>query len=221
MFLTVEVTKHLVYLVEEMLVLVVVQPEIQEYYIFKIMMQILLVLQVLQVRARALRRAADPGRPTRPSGPGAPLVHPRGPRRRARRRAAAHPHRGRRGHPLRATGGPLELLSTDSSGIAAGGYAPSTSADGRTVAFLSDGNLQMHLAEKDLGLSYRAGKAVNPVERGHLAFRTDDIEAFKRHLEERGIPYSDYKGVATGTWHQIFFHDPEGNVVEVHQVLEG
>ncbi|MFP1634166.1 VOC family protein [Zhengella sp. ZM62] len=89
------------------------------------------------------------------------------------------------------------------------------------VAFLSDGNLQMHLAEKDLGLSYRAGKAVNPVERGHLAFRTDDIEAFKGHLEERGIPYSDYKGVATGTWHQIFFHDPEGNVVEVHQVLEG
>lgn len=87
------------------------------------------------------------------------------------------------------------------------------------VAFLSDGNLQMHLAEKDLGLSYRAGKAVNPVERGHLAFRTDDIEAFKRHLEDRGVPYSDYKGVATGTWHQIFFHDPEGNVVEVHQVI--
>ena len=87
------------------------------------------------------------------------------------------------------------------------------------VAFLSDGNLQMHLAEKDLGLAYRAGKAVNPVERGHLAFRTDDIEAFKRHLEEKGVPYSDYKGVATGTWHQIFFHDPEGNVIEVHQVL--
>ncbi|PHP64683.1 glyoxalase [Zhengella mangrovi] len=88
------------------------------------------------------------------------------------------------------------------------------------VAFLSDGALQMHLAEKDLGLGYRAGKAVNPVERGHLAFRTDDIEAFKRHLEEKGVPYADYKGVATGTWHQIFFHDPEGNVVEVHQVLD-
>ena len=40
-----------------------------------------------------------------------------------------------------APGGPLELLSTDPSGIAAGGYAPSTSADGRTVAFLSDGPL--------------------------------------------------------------------------------
>ena len=39
------------------------------------------------------------------------------------------------------TGGPLELLSTDPGGIAAGGYAPSTSADGRTVAFLSDGPL--------------------------------------------------------------------------------
>lgn len=88
------------------------------------------------------------------------------------------------------------------------------------VAFMSDGNLQMHLAQKDLSLGYRAGKAVNPVERGHLAFRTDDIEAFKRQLEERGVHYSDYKGVATGSWHQIFFHDPEGNVIEVHQVLD-
>jgi glyoxylase I family protein len=33
---------------------------------------------------------------------------------------------------------------------------------------------------------------VNPVERGHIAFRTDDIEAFKKRLEDKGIPYSDY-----------------------------
>ncbi|MEZ5811287.1 MAG: GFA family protein [Rhizobiaceae bacterium] len=87
------------------------------------------------------------------------------------------------------------------------------------VVFLTDGNIQMHLAERDLGLSYRAGKAVNPVERGHVAFRTDDIGAFRRRLDEMGVPYADYAGVATGSWHQIFFHDPEGNVVEVHQVL--
>lgn len=92
--------------------------------------------------------------------------------------------------------------------------------DGK-VAFLGDGSMQMHLAQKDLGLGFRSGNFVNPVERGHIAFRTDDIEAFKRHLDDKGIPYSDYAGVATASWHQIFFHDPEGNVVEVHQVLEG
>lgn len=88
------------------------------------------------------------------------------------------------------------------------------------VAFVGDGEMQMHLAQKDLGLGFRTGNVVNPVERGHLAFRTDDIAAFKRHLEERGIAYSDYAGVATASWHQIFFHDPEGNVIEVHQVLD-
>jgi catechol 2,3-dioxygenase-like lactoylglutathione lyase family enzyme len=88
------------------------------------------------------------------------------------------------------------------------------------VAFVSDGNIQLHLAERDLGLGFRAGKAINPVERGHIAFRTDDIEAFKRHLEANGVAYSDYAGVATGSWHQIFFHDPEGNIIEVHQVLD-
>ena len=88
------------------------------------------------------------------------------------------------------------------------------------VAFMSDGNIQMHLAQKDLGLAYRAGKAVNPVEKGHIAFRTDDIEAFKKHLDANNVPYSDFAGVATGSWHQIFFHDPEGNIIEVHQVLD-
>jgi glyoxylase I family protein len=54
-----------------------------------------------------------------------------------------------------------------------------------SVAFLSDGTTQFHLAEKDLGISFRTGQAINPVERGHIAFRTDDIEAFKQRLRER------------------------------------
>ena len=49
------------------------------------------------------------------------------------------------------------------------------------------------------------------------AFRTDDIEAFKRHLEEKGVPYSDYGKWSMNGWYQIFFYDPEGNVIEVHQ----
>jgi glyoxylase I family protein len=86
------------------------------------------------------------------------------------------------------------------------------------VAFVHDGTTQVHLAEKDLGVSFRTGQAINPLERGHIAFRTDDIDAFKRRLDEKGIPYSDYGTWAMGGWHQIFFHDPEGNVLEVHQV---
>ena len=88
------------------------------------------------------------------------------------------------------------------------------------VAFLSDGTTQFHLAEKDYGIGFRTKQAVNPVERGHIAFRTDDIDAFKRRLEAKGIPYSDYGAWAMKGWEQIFFYDPEGNVIEVHQVRE-
>jgi glyoxylase I family protein len=88
------------------------------------------------------------------------------------------------------------------------------------VAFLSDGATQVHLAEKDLGVSFRTGQAVNPVERGHIAFRTDDIEAFKRRLKDKGIPFSDYGAWAMKGWEQIFFYDPDGNIIEVHQVRE-
>ena len=85
------------------------------------------------------------------------------------------------------------------------------------VAFVTDGQTQFHLAAKDLGAGFRTGNAINPVERGHIAFRTDDIEAFKKHLDEQGVPYSDYGKWAMNGWHQVFFYDPEGNIIEVHQ----
>ena len=59
--------------------------------------------------------------------------------------------------------------------------------------------------------------AINPLERGHICFRTDDIEGLKRRLEEQGIPYADYGKWAMAGWYQIFFHDPDGNIIEVHQ----
>ena len=39
---------------------------------------------------------------------------------------------------------------------------------------------------------------------GDVAFRTDDIKAFKKHLEANGVPYSNYAGVATGGGDRIF-----------------
>ncbi len=87
------------------------------------------------------------------------------------------------------------------------------------VAFLSDGDMQMHLAEQDLGVGFRTGQTVNPLHNGHIAFRTDDIEAVKQRLTEKGIAFSDFGTWAMNGWHQIFFYDPDGNVVEVHQVV--
>jgi catechol 2,3-dioxygenase-like lactoylglutathione lyase family enzyme len=88
------------------------------------------------------------------------------------------------------------------------------------VAFLTDGDTQLHLAERDLGVTFRTGQAINPVERGHIAFRTDDIEAVKQRLKEKGVPFSDYGAWAMRGWEQIFFYDPDGNIVEVHQVRQ-
>ncbi|MEM7067671.1 MAG: VOC family protein [Pseudomonadota bacterium] len=88
------------------------------------------------------------------------------------------------------------------------------------VAFRTDGDIQFHIAQKDLETGFKTGHIVNPVAKGHIAFRTDDIEAFKKQLEEQNVPYSDWGNTAVKGWHQIFFFDPEGNVIEVHQVEE-
>lgn len=86
------------------------------------------------------------------------------------------------------------------------------------VSFMTDGAIQMHLAEKDMEIGFRTGKAVNPVEKGHIAFRTDDIDGFIKRLEDKGVSYSDFGDWAMTGWRQIFFYDPAGNVIEVHQV---
>ena len=85
------------------------------------------------------------------------------------------------------------------------------------VAFVTDGTTQVHLATRDLGVSFRTGQAINPLEKGHIAFRTDDIKAFKKRLDENGVKYSDFGDWAISGWQQIFFYDPDGNIIEVHQ----
>ena len=88
--------------------------------------------------------------------------------------------------------------------------------DGK-IKFATDGGMQMHLAERDFRVAFKNGRVINPVERGHIAFRTDDLAGFLKLLEDRGIPYSDYGTTFSQEWHQVFFQDPEGNVIEVHQ----
>ena len=85
------------------------------------------------------------------------------------------------------------------------------------VKFISDGSIQTHLAEIDNDLNFKTGLAINPLERGHIAYRTENLEAFKRHLEDKGVNYSDWGEKAVSGWKQIFFYDPDGNIIEVHE----
>jgi catechol 2,3-dioxygenase-like lactoylglutathione lyase family enzyme len=86
------------------------------------------------------------------------------------------------------------------------------------VDFLTDGEVEFHITKKDVNLGFEMKHFINPLERGHFCFRTDDIEGFKKRLEEKGIPYADYGKWALAGWYQIFFHDPDGNIIEVHQI---
>lgn len=89
------------------------------------------------------------------------------------------------------------------------------------VAFMTDGAIQFHLAEKDLEIGFKTGKGLNPLDRGHIAFRTSDIDGVKAKLNEAGVPFADFGDWAMKGWQQIFFYDPDGNCIEVHQVDEG
>ena len=88
------------------------------------------------------------------------------------------------------------------------------------IKFVTEGNMQMHLAEKDLDVAIKNNQHINPVEKGHIAFRTDNIQEFKKILKKNKIQYADYGTAFAKEWYQIFFYDPEGNVIEVHQLLE-
>ena len=60
------------------------------------------------------------------------------------------------------------------------------------VAFVTDGAIQTHIAQRDVLAGFKTGHMVNAVARGHIAYRTDDLDAFKAHLEDAGVPYSDW-----------------------------
>ena len=88
------------------------------------------------------------------------------------------------------------------------------------AAFLDGGGTGLHLSPIDHGVPYRHNQSLNPVDRGHIAFRTDDLDAVKAALRANGVPFADYGVWSVAGWNQIFFQDPAGTVVEVHQLEE-
>ena len=87
------------------------------------------------------------------------------------------------------------------------------------INFVTEGKIEMHLAERDLNVAFKNNQTINPVDQGHIAFRTNDIKSFLKKLRDNNIPFSDYGTTFAREWHQIFFQDPEGNVIEVHQKI--
>ena len=89
------------------------------------------------------------------------------------------------------------------------------------IALLQDERgYQYHVIPPDPGFAARHDLPVNPLADGHLAFRVDDIAAVRKRLDAAGVPYSDMGEWAIKGWHQLFCADPDGRVIEFHQVLE-
>jgi catechol 2,3-dioxygenase-like lactoylglutathione lyase family enzyme len=93
---------------------------------------------------------------------------------------------------------------------------------GTPIAFVEDdAGRQFHLSTAAPNLLFTTGREINMVgPAGHIAFRVDDLDELKRRLDAAGVPYSDHGEWAIKGWHQLFVHDPMGNVIEFHQVLE-
>ncbi|MGR3503430.1 VOC family protein [Pseudaestuariivita sp.] len=112
-----------------------------------------------------------------------------------------------------------EVLGLDDIPISQ--FPRTPAADGKgfdgNIRFATDGGMQFHLAERDFDVAFKNGQVINPVAKGHIAFRTDDLAEVLATLDAAGIPYSDYGTAFAAEWHQVFFQDPEGNVIEVHQ----
>ena len=91
--------------------------------------------------------------------------------------------------------------------------------DGK-IEFVTEGTMQMHLAEAEIIVANKHNHEINPVKKGYIAFRTDDIEEFKTHLRKKNIQCSYYGTAFAKEWYQIFFRDPADNVIEVDQLLD-
>ena len=93
-------------------------------------------------------------------------------------------------------------------------------AYGAEIRTLEDrSGYQYHFVPPEPGFAARQGLPVNPLG-GHLAFRVDDIAAVRARLDAEAIPYSDMAEWAIKGWHQLFCADPDGRVIEFHQVLD-
>jgi glyoxylase I family protein len=118
------------------------------------------------------------------------------------------------GDPSRTAGFYRDLLGLDPVEL-----SRDQDAYGAEITTLQDRwGYQYHFVPSEPDFAEREGLPVNPLV-GHLAFRVDDIAAVRAQLDAEGVPYSDMGEWAIEGWHQLFCADPDGRIVEFHQVL--
>lgn len=81
-----------------------------------------------------------------------------------------------------------------------------------------DGQAQgLHIIKPDPDFAARNNLRHNPSVGGHFAIQVKDMRAVIKRLEAARVPYSDAGQFAIpGLWN-IYFTDPEGNLIEVNQ----
>lgn len=84
----------------------------------------------------------------------------------------------------------------------------------RDGAWFKIGDTRLHLALWEERGAHSNSDEPPDAWDNHIAFEVDDIEAWKKKLEEKGISY--LQGVMGGEkMAQIYFRDPSGNEVEL------
>ena len=76
---------------------------------------------------------------------------------------------------------------------------------------------QIHVIGSD-GVSPVAKSAQQDPTRFHVALAVEDIEEARSELYRRDVPYWIIEGLVGPNSLQVFFDDPAGNMVELHQV---
>lgn len=75
----------------------------------------------------------------------------------------------------------------------------------------------LHLIAPDDRFAEKNNLKHNPSLGGHIAIEVSDLKAARRRLEAAGISYSDAGVFAIpGLWN-IYFEDPDDNLIEVNQ----
>ena len=82
---------------------------------------------------------------------------------------------------------------------------------------LDDNHSGIHINKADFTFSWRNNFIHNPTIGGHPALNIKDIKLFLKKLKSSGIAVTDAKIYAMPNIHQVYFFDPNANIIEVNQ----
>ena len=80
----------------------------------------------------------------------------------------------------------------------------------------TEGSMQMHLL-KWIWTSRRETAAISTWSSEVISPSAPTTSRGSSSTRDNGIAFADYGTAFAAEWYQTFFHDPEGNIIEVHQ----